>query len=394
MVDRCLRMQAASQSMPWPVKDLISVRLEFVSLARQPEANVRQLCRRFGVSPTIAYKWLARFAESGSAALANRSRRPQQSPGRTPAAMEEKIVGLRRSHPAWGARKLRKRLEVLGHSELPATSTITGILHRHGLIAPERSQAAQPFQRFERAQPNQLWQVDFKGYFPLRVGRCHPLCALDDHSRYNVLLSACADQREQTAQAQLRSAFRRLGLPDGILWDNGAPWGSTGSEYTALDVWLLRLGVRVHHGRPYHPQTQGKEERFHRTLQAEVLAQGGWTDCAHVQQAFDEWRPIYNTERPHEALGLEVPAARYQASQRSYPEALPVVEYAAGVEVRRSDQQGWISYRGREWRIGRAFAGQALGVRATARDETYEVLFLTQVIKELNLREGTLTPVP
>jgi transposase InsO family protein len=380
--------------MPWPVKDLISVRLEFVCLARQPDANVRQLCRRFGVSPTIAYKWLARFAQSGPEALRDRSRRPQQSPARTQTAMEEKIVTLRRAHPVWGARKLRKRLGTLGHTELPATSTITGILHRHGLITPEQSRAAKPCQRFERPQPNQLWQVDFKGCFPLRVGRCHPLCALDDHSRYNVVLAACSDQKEQTAQTQLIQAFRRLGLPDGILWDNGSPWGSTGSEYTALDVWLLRLGVRVHHGRPYHPQTQGKEERFHRTLQAEVLARGGWSDCAHVQRAFDEWRPVYNTERPHEALAMEVPASRYQSSQRNYPEELPPMEYACGVAVRRGDQQGWISYRGQLWRIGRAFAGQELGVRATARDGIYEVLFLTQVIKELDLRETKLTPVP
>jgi len=380
--------------MPWPVKDLISVRLEFVSLARQPDANMRQLCRRFGLSPTIAYKWLARFKQGGLEALGDHSRRPKQSPARTAAPLEEKIVTLRRAHPAWGARKLRKRLQTLGATELPATSTITGILHRHGLIAPEQSRAAQPFQRFERAAPNQLWQVDFKGYFALRAGRCHPLCALDDHSRYNVLLAACADQKEQTAQAQLTGAFRKLGLPDGILWDNGSPWGSTGSEYTALDVWLLRLGVRTHHGRPYHPQTQGKEERFHRTLQAEVLVRGGWRDCAHVQRAFDEWRPVYNTERPHEALGLEVPAHRYQPSQRSYPETLPPVQYANGVEVRRGDQQGWISYRGQEWRIGRAFAGQELGLRATARDAIYEVIFLTQVIKELDLRDAKLTPVP
>jgi transposase InsO family protein len=376
------------------VNDLISVRLEFVHLARQPEANVRQLCRRFGISPTAAYKWLSRHEQGGDVALADRSRRPQKSPARTGAATEERIVALRRAHPAWGARKLRQRLQTLGHTERPATSTITGILHRHGLITPEQSRAATAFTRFERPAPHQLWQVDFKGPFPLRAGRCHPLCALDDHSRYNVLLSACADQREPTVQAQLTGAFRRLGLPDGILWDNGGPWGSTGSEYTGLDVWLLRLGVRPHHGRPYHPQTQGKEERFHRTLQAEVLARGGWSDCAHVQRAFDQWRPVYNTERPHEALGLAVPASRYQSSGRNYPEELPAVEYAGGVEVRRGDEQGWISYRGDPWRIGRAFAGQELGVRATATDGVYEVLFLTQVIKELDLREAQPMTVP
>src|SRR4026207_1140829 len=123
MVDRCRRVQAASQPMPWPVKDLISMRLEFVSLAGQSDANVRQLCRRFGVGPTTAYKWLSRFEDWGAEALTDRSRRPQQSPARTQAAVEEKIVHLRRTHPAWGARKLRKRLEVLGHTGLPATST-------------------------------------------------------------------------------------------------------------------------------------------------------------------------------------------------------------------------------------------------------------------------------
>jgi transposase-like protein len=209
--------------MPWPVKNLIHVRLEFVNLALQPAANIRQLCRRFGISPTIAYKWMDRYQREGPPGLADQSRRPQKSPARTQAPVEQQIVALRREHPAWGARKLRRRLQDLGASLLPATSTITGVLHRHGLITPEQSQAAMPFQRFERSAPNQLWQVDFKGHFALRQGRCHPLCSLDDHSRYNVLLAACSDQKETTAQAHLSEAFRLNGLPDEILWDNGRP---------------------------------------------------------------------------------------------------------------------------------------------------------------------------
>jgi transposase InsO family protein len=381
--------------MPWPVKNLIDVRLEFVNLALQPDANVRQLCRRFGISPTIAYKWMERFEREGPDGLSDQSRRPKESPARTEAALEEKVVALRREHPAWGARKLRRRLQDLGHAGLPATSTITGILHRHGLISPEQSQAATAFERFERPAPNQLWQVDFKGHFALRAGRCHPLCSVDDHSRYNVLLAACTDQKENTAQAHLAGAFRIHGLPDGILWDNGAPWGSSGGgEHTALDVWLMRLRIRVYHGRPYHPQTQGKEERFHRTLQVEVLARGGWSDCAHVQRAFDEWRPVYNTQRPHEALEMETPVSRYRPSQRSYQESLPPVEYDLGVEVRLADKGGKIYYQGLPWKIGRAFAGQHVGVRPTQTDGVMEVLFLTQVIKELDLRQTKTNPVP
>lgn len=380
--------------MPWPVKNLLNVRLEFVNLALKDDANIRQLCRRFGISPTAAYKWLERFKRKGPEGLADRSRRPKKSPARTDAATEEKVLRLRREHPIWGARKLRRRLLDLGQAELPAASTITGILHRHGLICQERSQAATPFQRFERSAPNQLWQVDYKGHFPLRRGRCHPLCSLDDHSRYNVLLTACADQKEETAQSRLIGAFRIHGLPDGVLWDNGAPWGSGGSEHTALDVWLMRLGIRVYHGRPYHPQTQGKEERFHRTLQAEVLARGGWSDCAHVQDAFDRWRNVYNTQRPHEALGMQTPHHRYQPSQRHYPESLPPMEYASGVAVRRVDMNGRITYRGQTWRVGRAFEGHSVGLRPSQNDGIMEVIFLTHVIKELDLRQAKTNPVP
>ena len=382
--------------MPWPVKKLIQVRLEFVNLALQPGANVRQLCRRFGISPTVGYKWRQRYQSGGVEALADQSRRPRSSPAKTLDEVEAQIVALRRQHPAWGARKLRRRLQDLGLVEPPATSTITDVLHRHGLVRPEHSLAATPFQRFERPEPNQLWQVDFKGHFPLRQGRCHPLCALDDHSRYNVLLAACLDQREQTVQTHLMGAFRIHGLPDSLLWDNGSPWGAGGGEYyTALDLWLMRLGIWVCHGRPYHPQTQGKEERFHRTLAAEVLARGGWQDCDHVQSAFDQWRPVYNTQRPHEALNLNTPVGRYRVSQRSYPETLPPVVYAPGVEVRRADCNGEIYFRGKNWKVGKAFAGQEIGLRATTADGIYDVLFMAHVIKQLNLPENqTQSPCP
>lgn len=378
--------------MPWPVNDLISVRLEFVRLASKEDSNVRELCRRFDISPTVGYKWLKRYAQVGVAGLGDRSRRPLQSPKQTGRVVEGLIVALRQEHPAWDARKLRRRLFDLGHTELPATSTITDILRRHGLIDDGRSQAAQHYQRFERSAPNELWQIDYKGHFGLGRGRCHPLCALDDHSRYNVLLSACVDQTERTVGERLLEAFRRYGLPAQILWDNGAPWGSGGGqEFTALEVWVMRLGIGVIHGRPYHPQTQGKEERFHRTLKAEVLDRVAWRDCQQVQQAFDKWRRIYNQQRPHDALDLATPASRYQMSQRPYPETLPQVQYDEGVAVRKVCEAGWISYQGKPWKVGRAFIGQTVGIRPTTRDGICQIIFLSQVIKELDLREGTTT---
>jgi transposase InsO family protein len=243
----------------------MNLRLEFVQLASQEGANRRELCRRFGISPKTGYKWLDHHAQGGATALTDHSRRPQQSPARTTPSVEQQVIELRRAHPAWGGRKISRRLHDLGHTDAPAPSTVTDILHRHGLIDPAASAAATPWQRFEHAQPNDLWQMDFKGWFDLQDGRhCSPLTMLDDHSRYNVTLDACICTDTRIGQHHLERTFRRYGLPLRINADNGSPWGSPSQpgQLTELAIWLIRLGVRLSHSRVAHPQTNGKEERF------------------------------------------------------------------------------------------------------------------------------------
>lgn len=190
-----------------------------------------------------------------------------------------------------------------GYQDVPAASTITDILRRHGRLSEDEASKHKAWTRFEHEAPNQLWQMDFKGHFPMGQGRCHPLTVLDDHSRFSLGLIACSNERTETVQRGLTSLFRRYGLPDRILADNGSPWGSNGEHrYTQLNVWLLRLGIITSHGRSYHPQTQGKEERFHRTLKAELLRWEDFRNLTHCQRLFDAWRNKYNMERPHEAL--------------------------------------------------------------------------------------------
>src|SRR5688572_19774961 len=258
--------------MPWQEVSTMSLRQEFVMLAMQEGAKMRELCRRFAVSPKTGYKWIARYARHGSWGLADGSRRPHHSPTRTAPALERAVLELRDAHRCWGARKLHRRLQDLGWHNLPVPSTIQAILVRHGRIDAAQSSKHQPWQRFEHAQPNALWQMDFKGHFAVGPTRCHPLTVLDDHSRYSVCLQACANEQGATVQTHLTTSFRRYGLPQRVAVDNGSPWGDTfDSPYTPLVAWLIRLGVHVSHSRPYHPQTLGKDERFHRTLKAEVL---------------------------------------------------------------------------------------------------------------------------
>ena len=378
--------------MPWKVTDAMSLRRELVSLMQQEGANVSELCRRFGVSRKTAYKWAKRAAPGQGVALADRSRRPAKSPAKTAEPVEARVVALRGQHPAWGGRKLRRRLQNLGVEEVPATSTITGILHRHGMIDPKESAKHQPFKRFEHKAPNDLWQMDFKGHIALEQGRCHPLTVLDDHSRFALRLEACGDERTETVRRCLIRAFRLYGLPRRMLMDNGSPWGDDGTHpYTPLTVWLLLLGIAVSHGRPYHPQTQGKDERFHRSLKAELLARQTFRDLAHSQRAFDAWRDLYNHERPHEALKLNVPASRYTVSPRPFPEQLPEIVYGPDVLVRRVTDGGRLSFEHRIYRVPKAFKGYPLGLRPTAQDGVMDVLFLHHHLQVLDLRSGIAT---
>jgi hypothetical protein len=251
------------------------------------------------------------------------------------------------------------------------------------------------FQRFEHERPNALWQMDFKGHFAHAVGRCHPLTVLDDHSRYVVCLSACADELSETVQERLIGVFRRYGLPERMNVDNGSPWGDgAGGRYTVLTVWLLRLGVRLSHSRPYHPQTNGKDERFHRTLKRDVLHGQSYADLAACQRAFDGFRGVYNSERPHEALRMAVPASRYRASPRSYPETLAPIEYDPIDQVRRVQQGGRISFRGHELRVPQAFAGQSIALRPTTTDGVWDAVFAAHRVAQIDLRTATCTLQP
>jgi transposase InsO family protein len=379
--------------MPWKTTTTMSLRTEFVMLAQQKKINFSELCRRFGLSRKTGYKWLKRQAQSGAEGLADRSRRPKHSPRQIAAALEKQVVVLRQQHPAWGPRKLRRRLADQGGKNLPATSTFAAVLRRQGLLLTLAENRPGPWQRFERAAPNELWQMDFKGHVPCRDGRCHPLTVLDDHSRYALTLAACADERGTTVQAILTQTFRRYGLPWQMLMDNGAPWGDDrDTPHTWLTVWLLRLGIAISHGRPYHPQTQGKEERFHRTLKAELLGTELAWPLAHCQSHFDQWRQLYNEERPHEALALAVPARRYQPSPRPFPEVLPPVEYSPQDEVRRVQAEGWISFHGRPYRLSKAFKGQPVALRPTTEDGHYDIFFGRHRITQINLHQNPATP--
>jgi transposase InsO family protein len=316
--------------MPWKEVTKMSSKKEFVLLAQESGVPFSELCRRYKISRKTGYKLIDRYEEFGESGLEEQSRRPLHSPNKTSSVIEAEIIKVRTEKPYWGGRKIRAYLLNKGSKEVPLPSTITSILKRHGLINKSASQVLEAPHFFEHELPNDLWQADFKGHFAMREGRCHPLTVLDDHSRYSIGLKACSNERRETVQSHFIELFKEFGLPWRINFDNGSPWGSAHERnfrYTEFTSWLIRLGIRVSFSRPHHPQTNGKDERFHRTLKTELLQFHTFWNLDEAQTKFNKWREEYNLERPHEALQMKPPISRYKPSNRAYPEQLPPIEY-------------------------------------------------------------------
>jgi len=375
-------------------------RQEFVILAKGKSISMSELCNRYQISRRTGYKWLARYEDYGQEGLNNQSKRPLNSPNQVDKKMEQQIISLRKRYPNWGSKKLRKLLEVSTsglegfEGPLPARSTIQAVLKRNGLVSSSKSSAGNKWQRFEHDHPNDLWQMDFKGYFTTQSGIiCYPLTILD-HSRFNLALEACANQKRQTVDQCLKRVFQQYGLPERILADNGSPWGGCRSTYyqgfrlfTFLEKQLMLLGIQMVHGRPLHPQTQGKEERFHRTMKTELLQLESFKNLDHCQKKFDQWREQYNCIRPHEAIDLQVPASLYHPSNKKYPDKIPKPIYDTNDIVRHVSDTGEIAFKGRRYKVGKAFIGDDVALRPTSLDGEYQVFFCKQIIRTLNLNK-------
>jgi transposase InsO family protein len=365
--------------MGWCGKSVRDQRVEFVIRAKGGE-GLSALCREFGISRPTGYLWLRRFERAGVAGIEERSRRPHCSPAQTSAELEERIESLRRERPDWGARKLAVLLgrEGIVVPEIP----VHRVLKRRGMVTGRKA-SPQARLRFEREQPNQLWQMDFKGQKGAAVS-IGPLSVLDDHSRYLVGLEQTGSTRAEAVRERLEGLFRSHGVPAAMLMDHGVPWWSAnvgGSGWTWLSVWLMRQGIRCVLSGVGHPQTQGKVERFHQSLEEARRRPGGerWLE----QPWLDAFRYEHNHVRPHEALGMQVPATRWRPSLRAYDPAPRPWDYGEGAIVRKVDSAGHIYWNNHAFHVSRALVAQ--DVELEPAGERLLVFFCNCLVSEINL---------
>lgn len=376
--------------MPFEDKDRMERRIEFVVRAAAGVETMTSLCAAFGISRQTGYTWLRRYEQVGSVgALAEGSRRPHVSPRRTDAGIERRVAELRAEY-GWGAEKIAVLL-AREKCTVPVR-TIGHILKRLGLIAPE--DVPQPAnKRFERARPNELWQTDFKGEYRSPHGTCYPLTILDDHSRFNVGLFALPNIRTETVFPCFITAFERHGVPEALLCDHGAPWYATHAEHglTAFAVRLIEQSVRLLHGRPRHPQTQGKIERFHRTIDRHIAHRGKPEYFDQWQPRLDAFREEYNHVRPHHALELDVPAKRYQNSPRAYEPTPAPYPYTGDAPVLLVNSAGNINYQGRQYFVSQALAAKL--VQLHELNEGLVIRFRHMFVRETDPRTGIGKPI-
>ena len=345
--------------MPWKDKTVEELRKEFAESARTAK-NFSRLCQEFGITRATGYKWVSRYERQES--LSDRSHAPQSVPGRTPDDIQEAILKVRYENPEWGGKTILKVLENEGYTNLPCVRTANNILQRNGLISETESQKRQAYIRFQREHCNELWQIDFKGDFPLLDGtRCFPFDIIDDRSRY--CLGIFAKNNTLGVTQNMEITFRQYGLPNAILSDNGGQFAGFKGGFTRFERWLMDLDVLPIHGRALHPQTQGKIERFHRTMKNELIKRSTFTDISDADKQLQEWRIKYNEVRPHHGIELCRPSDIYIPSQRKYPEEIKPYEYSGIYRTLKVNYKGYLRFDHKEFYLSETMTGAELELR-------------------------------
>ena len=371
-------------------------RQKFVRDYESGQWSMTELCQRYGVTRPTGYKWVERYEEQGEAGLEERSRTAATCPHRTPPSLERQILALREKY-GWGAKKLlqvleRKQPEVLW----PARSTVNVILDRHGKLRKNRRRkhwlhpGAAPL---ETERPNQVWPVDFKGQFKTRDGQyCYPLTVTDHYSRKLLVCKGLFSVRTEGATPVFRRIFRKVGLPEAIRSDNGAPFASTGIHgLCKLNVWWMKLGIVHQRIRPSNPQENGQHERMHRDLKREA-ARPSAANLTAQQRKLDQFRHRYNNERPHDGIDGALPCEIWEPSPREYPEHLRVPEYPNHMEVRRVSNAGTFRLKAKQPFLSNALADEHIGLEETD-DGVWNIVYYETLLGRIDERTRIITGV-
>lgn len=386
--------------MPWNKRSEFQQRYAFIQQTRASHSSIAGLCRRWKISRKTAYKWIRRYRRKGWRGLQNRAPVARKSPHQIGIKWRRRVRRLRRAHRSWGPRKLHHWLRLRhGQRGLPAPATLGRWLRSWGLVRGRRlRRPTGPPVRHSARPPvraaHDVWTADFKGWFRLGDGtRVEPLTVRDGFSRYTLAVHLMRQQNVALTLPVFRRLFGHYGRPRAIRVDNGSPFGSKGPRgWTRLSAWWIKQGIAVEFIRPGHPEDNAGHEQFHRVMKAEIASPPAQT-WRGQQRRTQRWVRQYNEQRPHEALGMKVPAQLHRPSRRSWTERRHPLSYPRGWEARHVKTNGEISWRGQARFIAEALAGERIGLQKVRR-QIWRVYFGPWLMGELREHErGGMRPV-
>jgi len=340
--------------MPWQARSTMDEKASFIFEWESGESTISALCESFGISRTLAYRYINRYLDYGRPGLLEQSRAPRRVWNRTAEDLEQAVLELRRKKPRRGALKLQQLLrEQFGKRPVPAVSTIELILKRHGLVKKRRRvrRIREVHPIFQADGPNEIWSVDFKGEFRMGNMRyCYPLTVMDTYSRYVLAVVGMHHPTFEGTKAVFQGLFEQYGLPKQIHSDNGEPFASAVSlsRLTRLAVWFMELGIVPVYSDPAHPEQNGRHERMHEELKAEATRPPAYS-LGPQQKKFDAFRQDYNEQRPHQALGQRRPQEFYRRSRRRLPQNTRPWKYPQGMVVKYVCRNGAIRWGFGKW---------------------------------------------
>jgi len=385
--------------MPWKEKNVVNLRKEFVLKALGETMPFSDLCRQYGISRKTGYKWKERFVARGLAGLADISRRPARCPTETDEDTVCEMIRLKKAHDAWGPRKIRT-LYARAHPDepLPSDSTFKRILDKAGFVERRTKRRSSSSGRLQSAleakEPNDVWTVDFKGWWYTTEGaRCEPLTIRDDYSRFVFCAAALDDAQTRTVRRQFERTFALYGLPRVIRSDNGSPFASINAPLglTRLSAWWIAQGIDLDRIPPGRPDQNGGHERMHRDIAQEVQARYDG-DLRTWRAVLDTWLHTFNHERPHEALDMRSPADVYTKSTRPYDPTPPQLTYDADCIPRKVNCVGAIRLHGERIPISSSLAGWHVGLRPRD-DQRYTLTFGRLTLGEVDLSTRAFHPL-
>ena len=373
--------------MPWESKTVEEMRKEFIEAAETAN-NFSSLCREFGITRRTGYKWIERSKETDN--LSNRSHARKIIGNKTDFETEKTILQMRLENPGWGAKTIRQVLINQGYEDLPCVKTFNNILKRNGCITEEESLKHKSFLKFEKDKCNEMWQTDFKGKFLMKDNNyCFPLDIIDDHSRFLIKIKPLKGTANVVIPC-FKEAFYEYGMPNSVLSDNGAQFAGFRQGYTQFEKWLMNHNILPIHGRIKHPQTQGKIERFHRTMKQELLNHNIFTDINDADITLQNWRMKYNNVRPHEALNMKCPAEVYKPSDRTYIDKVEKYEYGGQHHIIKVNSWGYVRFDKWQVYLSETMINEYVEFRPNPLGDSFIACYRNFKIAEFSTENGKL----